>query len=259
MVIVLFLLTLSTPACAEWCLDCILPFVTCTKYHFRENRYEGIRSILISAPTEPKLLSALIGYNSRDIQPPYDNITLAFWLQQSSSVYIEVREDEEMYLMIPAKNREEEAIEGVDGGEGFNGFSWSAKIINYLNISLADLKAIGKIRGRAIVPILLSSSKVPEVIRVEGYNFVFSSEVRTDFDYRIIHRETNNVVFEDSSENEIGEFLVFWDCNDQHGNPVDDGYYRLQIKWTLFPESQPPITCEETYNFYHKAEINTRF
>lgn len=216
-------------------------------YKLRNNRYEGVKSVDVSAP-DLELLS-FVAYRE-EIPPGSDvNLTVKFFMSSDTTLYITAKEliPKRYYLMKPLiKNWE----------KGWQQFSpWpTSEVIIPLNINLEQLGVVGRLFSERIgsghiAPLVIFHSEFKSPI--EKYHlYLISKETLSRLNY-YLYRTDDRQPFE--SEKVRKTFFsktpipIVIDMTTQ-----SEGMYRLFIKSRVKGRPDGP---KRTYFFYHKRII----
>ena len=223
------------------------------KYPYKEfkNRNEGIvKDIELIAGERLDLLSSTVENIEKRPGTNPQLYNLAFYLAESVSVDIDVKEIKKSYLMRPTQRQY---------SDGLNIFSWPAKIPSYYHINLDKLFPIAEIYDseiNTVVPLILYYKK--PINKILLYKFCFRAQSPIEkLVYKIFKLSSHLLIYEKKLGNLDDFFFINWNGKNKENITQDNDWYYLSIRaeFESFPGSTYKPTVTLNYKFFHFKNI----
>lgn len=219
------------------------------QYQNRVNRYEGIKPKPVSG-YDIELISVLVDYKE-EIETIPDRLKVKFYLEQSTDVYLTVRElDYKYYYWLDRVKTNKPWRRGFD-----NHFEWPTdEVIQHLKgLKMTDIGVIARLekpvpsKVERVAPVILFHSEVPTSIK--GYLFTFKTNGDARLTCSIYKEGEKGSLFSRHFRRQRGgrPFTLRWDSS---GRPA--GFYKL-VASGYFLDTNDPI--DQIVSFYHQPFV----
>ncbi|MGH7456581.1 MAG: hypothetical protein ACRENG_34855, partial [bacterium] len=218
-----------------------------------ENRKEGIvKSRQLVAGESLVLVSAIIENGETTLTTASPDYKLAFCLEGSSKLEIQVREFEKLYKMVPLR---------TEYPSGVSTFAWPAAIPHFYKIEiphLFPLATVARTDGQKIVPVVLFSVAPKSGELAYRFGFVPLKSISV-LNYKIYRVGSLELIYSGVLRDIAQDTHAFlrWPAKDQNNKPVRSGLYKLFIEATFRPllPGEQAKKVASTYEFYHYADL----
>lgn len=220
-------------------------------YKQYDDRFEGIKEKkeLVGGERVILLSASIDNIEFSNAEPQLYN--LAFFLNDSAEVALEVWEHKKSYAMKPF-------IKTYPPGPAL--FSWPADIANFYHIDSKNLSPLARTLGTGqsiIVPVLLYSNS--NATRGDGYTFCFRFEMAVDSVRAKIFQNITLELMHSKNHQYIDKnqmLCIKWNGKNLEKELAEDGLYTLVLMTyprprLSDPRNKPPVSITRKFQFYH--------